>query len=59
MHAQCGGNCLLKSRDYIRRIQKRASRIVSKHYGSRDISVSKLFKDLKWQTFETRRNLFY
>ena len=52
------GNCSLKNRDLIRRIQKRAARIVSKQYGSRDVSVSALFKDLKWQSFETRRDYF-
>ena len=52
------GNCSLKNRNLIRRIQKRAARIVSKQYGSRDVSVSALFKDLKWQSFETRRDYF-
>ena len=54
------GNCSSKNREFIHRIQRRASRIliVTKHFGARDISVSKLFKDLKWQDFETRRDYF-
>ena len=48
----------MKNRELIRRIQKRAARIVSKRFGSPNISVSELFKDLKWQSFETRRDYF-
>ena len=52
------GNCSQKNRELISRLQKRAARIVSKHYGSREISVTKVIKDLKWQSFETRRDYF-
>ena len=52
------GNCSSKTRELIHRIQRRAARIVSKKYGARDISVTELIKDLKWQTFETRRDYF-
>ena len=52
------GNCSSKNREFIHRIHRRASRIVTKHFGARDISASKLFKDLKWQYFETRRDYF-
>ena len=44
------GNCSQKTRELISRLQKRAARIVSKHYGSQ--------KDLKWQSFATRRDYF-
>ena len=47
-----------KKRELISRLQKRAARIVSKHYGSREISVTKVIQDLKWQSLETRRNYF-
>ena len=56
--AQFGEIVLLKTRGFIHRIQRRAARIVSKKYGARDISVTELIKDLKWQTFETRRDYF-
>ena len=52
------GNCSVKNREFINRLQRRAARIVSKQYGSQEISVTKLIKDLKWQTFETRRDYF-
>ena len=52
------GNCSQKKRELISRLQNRAARIVSKHYGSHEISVTKLIKDLKWQSFETRRDYF-
>ena len=54
----CMGKLLTKNRELISRLQKRAARIVSKHYGSHEISVTKVIKDLKWQSFETRRDYF-
>ena len=54
------GNCShTKKRELISRLYKKeAGRIVSKHYGSHEISVTKLIKKLKWQSFETRRDYF-
>ena len=52
------GKCALKCRELIRRIQRRAARIVSKQYGSQDISVTELCNELKWQSLETRRDYF-
>ena len=58
MHALCGVIVRLKTVSLFIELKKRASRIVTKFFGARDISVSKLFKDLKWQDFETRRDYF-
>ena len=52
------GNCSAKNRKLILRIQKRAARIVSKQFGSFEVNSAELFNELKWQSFETRRDYF-
>ena len=51
------GNCSLKNRELIRRLQRRAARIVMKEYDFSK-SCTDLMKKLKWQSFDTRRDYF-
>jgi len=52
------GNCSVKNRELIYRLQKRAARIVLKKFNPMEVESTEFIRNLKWQSFEKRRDYF-